>query len=325
MSQPACDVTFSIATYDRPKLLAKTLRCCVTQTNRRGLNLEVLVTDNHPSGNGRLAVDEVAAETTVPIRYQSEPTRNMSVLRNAGLKNAFGRFIVIIDDDESGGPGWLDALLDAQERTGADVVLGPRLATFAAGTPPAWDPTGAQFMRDLHLPADAPIELVGADGRPRYGIGTGNSLMLAATCCAEDEPFNRAFGNAGGEDVEYFMRLYRKGCRMVWAPDAVVTEVVPEHRTAVGYRLLRVRRETQIYVSTYLHYASDKRRVRAVLAAKGVLQWLMGAATTVATWEFGSATRLRGRMLMTVGAAKLSTRNAVGYIEEPSFASVPTG
>jgi len=68
MAQPACDVTFSIATYDRPKLLAKTLRSCVGQTNRRGLKLEVLVTDNHPSGNGRQAVDDVAGETTVPIR-----------------------------------------------------------------------------------------------------------------------------------------------------------------------------------------------------------------------------------------------------------------
>jgi succinoglycan biosynthesis protein ExoM len=319
VTDPACDLTFSIATYDRPHLLARTLRCCAAQTNRRNLRLEILVTDNHPSGNGAAAVDDVAAETTMPLRYQRETARSMSVLRNAGLKAARGALIAIIDDDEFCGPEWLDALLDARDRTGADIVLGLRLAVFAAGAPPPYDPTGAMFVRDLHLKQDAIIDLVGADGRPAYGVGTGNSLLDAARCCADPEPFDRAFGNAGGEDVEFFMRLYRAGRVLVWAPDAVVTEIVPEHRTTVAYRLLRARRETQIYVSTHLHYADHKRRAWLVLAAKGAAQMMLGGCITLLTWEFGSTSRLRGRLLTAVGRAKLEHRRPVGYIDETSF------
>lgn len=316
----AFDVTVSIATYDRPEGLARTLESVLGQTNRLGLAYEILVTDNHPAGAGEAVVARLAANAAVPLRYQRDLTRNMSTLRNVGIKAARGAYVAFIDDDEFADPDWLDALMGAVRRTAADIAVGPRLAVFASGKAPAYDPTGAMFARDLDLPGDAVLDLLRADGKQRYGLGTGNSIFRAETCFRDPEPFSRAYGDAGGEDAEFFIRQHRQGRRIVWAADARVTEIVFEHRTEVAYRLVRARRETQHYVAIYLANAPHPRRTWLKLMAKGALQTAAGFAIALLTGEFGSRERLRGRLLMAYGLGKLSWQNPVGYIDEAAFA-----
>lgn len=128
-----------------------------------------------------------------------------------------------------------------------------------------------------------------------------------------------AFGNAGGEDAELFIRLFRQGRRIVWAAKAVVTETVAAHRTAVTYRLIRVRREAQHYVSIYLDATPRPCLTWATLMAKGMAQVVVGFVVSAATFEFGSSRRLRGRALIEHGLGKLLWKRAVGYIAEPSL------
>src|SRR5678816_3502633 len=100
------DLTISIATYDRPALLERTIRSCLEQRNLLRLRYEILVTDNHPSANGRETTERIAKGAAVPVRYQVEPARNMSILRNAGIKAANGALLAFIDDDEYADPDW---------------------------------------------------------------------------------------------------------------------------------------------------------------------------------------------------------------------------
>jgi glycosyltransferase involved in cell wall biosynthesis len=319
----AFDVTVSIATYDRAESLERTLRSCLEQTNRLGLRLEVLVTDNHPSGNARALVEATAAQHTLPIRYQSNTTRNMSDLRNAGIKAARGAFIAFIDDDEFADPNWMDELFGSAQRTGADIVVGPRLATFVEGRPPAYDPSGRFFERNYPLAADAKIPLTDPDGRPRYGLGTGNSLFRVSGCLERPEPFDPAFGDAGGEDIELFVRLYRAGRSIVWAPRAIVTETVVQNRTRVAYRLIRARRETQIFAAIYMAHTPCRGRTWMRLMLTGLAQVVLGGLGALATFEFGSQRRIRGRLMLTVGLGKLSWRKPVGYIDETHSRPAP--
>lgn len=319
------DLTISIATYDRPLLLERCIRSCLAQENKLGLSYEILITDNHPSGNGLEAVEKIAPETDIPIRYQRELARNMSVLRNAGIHGARGELLAIIDDDEFADPDWLDELVGTLRRTGADIAVGPRFAIFAAGKPPAYDPKGQYFARDFHLPPDSVIKLVRSDGKPLIGLGTGNSVFRVDNCFRASqaaEPFSLAFGDAGGEDPELFIRLFREGRTLVWAAGARVTEIVPEHRTEIAYRLIRTKRETQIYVTIYLHYTHMPRLVWLQLMAKGLIQLTAGALIAFGTLEHLSKNRIRGRLLMAHGIGKLSWHQPVGFIDEPSFKSV---
>jgi len=315
------DASIVIATYDRPDLLAETLASCMAQENRLGQAREIVVIDNHPSENGRPTVEQAATSGALPVRYVADPVRNMSSLRNRGFAEARGEWVAFIDDDEVASPDWLDQLLGAAMETGSDIAVGPRLATFATGRAPAYDPTGSQFARDLHLPDRTRIDLTQPDGKPRYGLGTGNSAFHMPVCFPEGSPPMRVeFGDAGGEDAELFVRLHREGRTLVWAARAFVTETVPEHRTRAAYRLLRTRRETQHYVSIYMDAAPNPGQVWFVLMLKGLLQVAAGGLLAILTWEFGSETRLRGRLLMAHGLGKLSWKRPIGYIDEKKLA-----
>jgi succinoglycan biosynthesis protein ExoM len=313
------DLTISIATYDRNDLLEQTIRSCLAQNNKLGLSYEIVVTDNHPSGMAEALVRSMAAASPIPIRYIQEFARNMSVLRNASIKDARGAFLCFIDDDEFADPDWTDELMGAIRRTGADISAGPRLAVFPGGRPPPYDPDGRAFERHCDLPPDAVIPLVRADGKPLYGLGTGNSMYRVAACFRDPEPFKIAFGDGHGEDMEFLMSQYLEGRTIVWAANARVTEVIVPHRLEVAYRFIRARRETQVYVMHYLEHAKNPARIWLQLTVQGVIQLMMGALITLLTWEFGSRTRIRGRRLVIVGLGKLTWRNPVRYIDEDVY------
>jgi glycosyltransferase involved in cell wall biosynthesis len=322
----AIDLSIVIATYDRPAHLALTLQSCLSQINDLGLDLEIIVIDNHPSGSGRQVCERLAKDFKRPIRYLVDLTRNMAVLRNRGFSEALGLWLAFIDDDEIADASWTDALVRALQATDADIVVGPRLARFEAGRPPAYDPEGESFVRDLGLADQAEIVLTEPSGKPRYGLGTGNSLFNLARCYVPGHgPMLTAFGDAGGEDAELFVRLHREGRRIVWSTKALVTETVPAHRTTPAYRFLRTRRETQHYVSIYLDGARNRRLAWIVLMAKGLAQTAVGALIAAAAFEFGSESRIAGRLLMAHGLGKLTWTHRVGCITEPSTNTLFTG
>jgi succinoglycan biosynthesis protein ExoM len=318
MTDARPDLTISIATYDRNDLLGRTIQSCLDQKNALGLRYEIVVTDNHPQALGRDLVEGMAASNAIPIRYIQETARNMSVLRNASIHDARGEFLCFVDDDEFADPNWTDELMGALRRTGADIAVGPRLAEFPFGKP-AYDPSGLSFERHADLQPDQFAPLVRADGKPLYGFGTGNSLYRAETCFRDPEPFKIAFGDGHGEDMEFLMRMYREGRTIVWAPKAIVTEEIVAHRLTVPYRFIRATRETQVYVMHYLEHSPNPGRVRLLLTAQGLVQTVMGALLTVATWEFGSKTRIRARRLLIKGLGKLTWKNPVRYIDEDVY------
>ena len=312
------DLTVALATYDRPASLAATLRSCLAQRNTLGLAIEIVVVDNHPSASGRAVVDQLAGGA-VPIRYVTDLTRNMSTLRNRAFAEARGELVAIIDDDEVAAEDWLDQLVAALRDTGAHIAVGPRLADFPAGAP-SYDPHGAYFVRDLKLADRTLIPLTAPSGKPRYGLGTGNSLFHMKACFPDGAPpMRESFGDAGGEDAELMARLHRGGHAIVWAAKAFVTETVEPRRTSIDYRLIRTRRETQHYVAIYLDGARDPARAWIVLMIKGAIQVAAGLLLTVCTVEFLSKRRLRGRLLIEHGWGKLTWRKSVGYISETKF------
>lgn len=317
MSGASPDLTLAILTYDRPAGLEATLRSCLAQQNRLNLSIEIVVVDNHPSGSGQTVVQAMSQTSPWPIRYVSDLTRNMATLRNRGFTEARGRWLAVIDDDETAAEDWTDALVETLQTTDADIAVGPRFAVFEAGAPPAYDPQGRQFIRDLNLPDRAEIDLTGPSGRPRYGLGTGNSIFDLPRCFPEGETAMReAFGDAGGEDAELFVRLHRQGRRIVWAARARVTEVVSRNRTEIPYRLVRTRRETQHYVSIYVDAAANPTLARMELFTKGLIQTAVGGLLTALTMEQRSVSRLRWRLLLEHGLGKLTWRRPIGFIDE---------
>jgi len=128
-------LSLCIATYRRPEKLASVLQDIVAQ---RRLPDEVIVVDNDAAGSARAVVSR-QIELGVPFRilYEIQPLKNISLTRNKTVELSGGDWLAFIDDDERAPPEWLEQLLDAAERFGADGVLGP-VDPVVPNTAPAW-------------------------------------------------------------------------------------------------------------------------------------------------------------------------------------------
>ena len=73
-------------------------------------------------------------------------------------------------------------------------------------------------------------------------------LLKVESCFSENECFDPEFGLIGGGDTDFFMRLSKRGCKLVWCAEAEVTEFVPESRSEVMYMLRRALRSGQCFV-----------------------------------------------------------------------------
>ena len=95
----------------------------------------VCVDDGSKDGSGAL-LDEIAA-TDSRIRVFHRANGGTSVARNFALREARGRYIAFLDEDDVYHPRMLETLHAAAERTGADVV-GCEFQTFVENAHPAW-------------------------------------------------------------------------------------------------------------------------------------------------------------------------------------------
>ncbi|MBB3897239.1 glycosyltransferase family 2 protein [Roseococcus suduntuyensis] len=298
MSAPVASIV--ITTHSRPLLLEAALRSCLTHATTRGLDFEVVVADNSPDGHAAAVLARL--DPLVPLRAVPCSPPNISVARNAGLRAARAPLVAFLDDDQEVEPGWLDALVDTLERTGADAALGAVRPALPPGVAPApWDPESRQFSRLSPMPDGAPV-IAGGPARTRdFVVGAGNSLWRVATCFTEPEPFDLDYGACGGEDLELFLRLEGAGRRFVWCPGAVAREKVPASRFALRYALLRAYSGGQVFA------ALSRRHGGAGTTLRGVAQFLAMGLLALLLWPFPAA---RGRF----GRAALAAAGGLGKL-----------
>ena len=86
-------ISYVIPTRGRPERLAATLRALATRTAARA---EVVVIDDAAPEPVRLPRDAAGALPVTVVRLE---TRHGAAARNAGVRVAAGRWIVMLDDD----------------------------------------------------------------------------------------------------------------------------------------------------------------------------------------------------------------------------------
>jgi succinoglycan biosynthesis protein ExoM len=283
------DVAVIVPTLRRPESLERALRSLFAQTGVADRVAEIVVVDNDPLGSAAALTENLRQFSPWPLIYIHAPTPGVATARNAGLSATAAPLIAFLDDDEAASPGWLAALLKAQEETGADAVFGP-----ITGRAP-----GAEAWLQAYLE-----RFFGRDGPERTGLiaepyGCGNSLLLRSTALPGLAPFNAAADQAGGEDDALFAALAARGGRFGWAADARVEEFAPAHRATLKYALARA-------------FAYGQGPSQTAAAAKnwpGVVRWmLIGAAQTVVWGAAAAALTVAARP----GRAEMYDRAARG-------------
>ncbi|NQE61679.1 glycosyltransferase family 2 protein [Caulobacter sp. RHG1] len=308
-------VSVVVLSYDRVHLLERTLTTCLRPEVSEGVPFEIIVVDNHPD---RLAEGLVArlAEQGAPLRYFADPRRNVSIVRNIGIKAALGTYVAFIDDDEAPDPQWLSELYRCLERTGADAAFGPKHPVFEAGHPPAWDPEGWRYTLDFREPADTPLHLFGRLRKKGKGLGSGNAAFRVATCLDTAEPFSVAFGDGNGEDTHLLFRLALAGKRFVWCPTAMVREYIETDRTKPSYMVTRMKRGSQHYAASRIATSDHPGLTRVKVSLLGLAQMTVHAGLYVVSGEWRAGAGFDNRIGMAKGLGKLTWRAPIGFIDE---------
>ncbi|MBI1682822.1 glycosyltransferase family 2 protein [Caulobacter hibisci] len=312
----AIDISVVILSYDRVHLLERTLVACLRPDVAPGVAFEIIVVDNHPDRLAEGLVERLAALGVAPMTYLADPRRNVSIVRNLGIKAAKGRYVAFIDDDEAPDAAWLSELLACLERTGADAAFGPKHPEFEAGAPPSWDPHGWRYTLDYQEPSDTPIHLFGRLRKKGKGLGSGNAAFRVATCFDMAEPFSVAFGDGNGEDTHLLFRLALSGKRFVWCPTAMVREFIETDRTKPSYMITRMKRGSQHYAASRIATNDRPLLTRVKVTLVGMAQLCIHAGLYVVSFEWVGGERFDHRIGMAKGLGKLTYRAPIGFIDE---------
>lgn len=270
---PAMKVLIAVVTANRPEEVGRLLRVLSDRYGSRD-HVHLLVVDNDAGGSSEPAVVEWAHRFGDRVRYVIEPERGYASVRNAVLRNVGdAERIVFIDDDEVPCEGWLDDLLAACERHGADVVAGPVKSIFPSGAPEWFERSGVFTMESPEF----------EEGREMPWCATNNTVIRRNVVDAVPGGFDRKFDKMSGEDSDFFLRARLAGCRIVWTKEATVCEYLQPERLRsrwVFRRAIRSGNSRALVELDLLRSPSvvAKRGVKAVgLVIIGVTERLFGA------------------------------------------------
>ena len=251
-------VVVSVLTYRRPDDLAALLPMLDEQAAGSGHDVRITVVDNDPVASAR---EQCAVFSSERLRYVHEPRPGIAAARNRALDDAADRdVLVFVDDDERPGPGWLDALLATFAGTPCAGVVGPVVSAFAEPLEP-WVREGGFFDR-RRLPTGSEVTVA----------ATNNLLLDMDRVRVSGLRFDERFGITGGSDNLFTRALVADGARLVWCDEAVVTDVVPAHRSTRDWVLRRRLRIGNSWSRASLVLAPTplaRLRTRFALAAHG--------------------------------------------------------
>lgn len=229
------DVTVLIATFNRGRVLARTLTR-LRELDTTGLTWQLIIVDNGSTDDTAHVL--ASAARTLPLLALHHAERGKNRALNAGFTHARGALIVFTDDDVLPDVRWLAELRRAAaDWPGHHVFAGQIVPTFPDGTP-GWlrdHPFGmGAFARFQPDKPEGPIEAL------PFG---GNFAVRAASVGGVG--FNELIGPVAGTDyvagseTEYLLRLKRAGHTPVYVPTARVEHVIEPEQTTHEWLMTR--------------------------------------------------------------------------------------
>lgn len=223
LDMDAVEAVVTLPTFRRPDQLIETLASLKAQ--RTGRRFAVVVMENDAEGMAGAKAARALFESgeIAGLLIVAHERGNCSAY-NAGWQTALIHFpafrhLLVIDDDETAGPDWLETMCATAERLGADIVGAPQVPVF---------PRPADAHWAAH-PVFAPP--YNETGPVRALYSSGNLLVGRHVLAAMGPPFlELAFNFMGGGDSDFLSRAAARGFRLAWCAEAPVFERVPERR-----------------------------------------------------------------------------------------------
>ena len=243
-----------IATYNRGAKLAVTLDSLLAQTLPQELWEVVVVNNNSTDDTAERFAAYAAAHPELDVRMVRETEQGVSAARNRGIAESRGEYIVVIDDDERVGPGFLACYYELFESRPGAVAAGGRILPGFESLPPRWMSkyTERAIAGTLDL-GDRMREF------PEGKFFGGGNHGYRRSAVARYGGYDASLGRTGtvllaGEEKEFYGRLRAGGEQVVYLPDAVIYHLVEPERLTRAYFVRLCRNIGR----------SERRRTRAV-------------------------------------------------------------
>lgn len=227
-------ISICMCTYQRSHVV-ETLKSIAALRLPEHVSLEVIVVDNDEHGYAEMLVKGQANLMDTPVFYRQETAKNIALARNCSIANTQGEWVAFIDDDEVADPDWLAQLLVTAQTYQADAVFGRVKSTYPSNTP-QWIIESGVFERP-------PV----SNGQAVTSGATNSTLVSQAAIKKYQLKFDSNYGLTGGEDADFFYRLYQHGGKLVCASAAYVSEEVASDRLNIDYLLKRAIRIGETY------------------------------------------------------------------------------
>ncbi len=221
------DISIVVCTYSRSEMLRPALESLAVQNTGGQFRYEIIVVDDAAGIGTMEAVDAIAGQTPVTIRYTRQNGHGIGDARNRGTTLSQAKWIAFFDDDQVAPRGWLKSLWDVASRHGADCVGGPRYLKFDSPEPPAYGPRARALLGE-NIFSKTPAKC-----RGRY-IPTCGNLLVKRDLLLSAGLFDTSM-QFGGEDSELVERL-RDNETDIWiSPEAMVYHVIKPYRIRSSY------------------------------------------------------------------------------------------
>ncbi len=225
---PVRAITVAVCTYGDAPHLAEALASLVAQELPTGLRVDILCVDNNPAP--RVALPADLADR---VRIVREPTPGLSRARNAAVAHTTGDTLALLDDDAVAAPGWVAAMAEDLERTGA-WCLGGRVLPRWPGDEPTWLHPQLRYLLSIVDLGDKVRSLRG----PLFPCGT--NLAIRRFAFDRVGLFRPALGRhpgslLSGEEIDLFRRVLRAGGTVAYTPHAVVHHIIPASRLTPAF------------------------------------------------------------------------------------------
>ncbi len=228
-------VSLIVPTRDNVSLLKN----CVESVERETTypNYEILIVDNDSADPETVRYLASTPHRVVPFR---EPF-NYSRINNFAVSRAEGDYVVLLNDDtEVIGGGWLEAMLEHAQRPEVGAV-GAKLvypdgriqhAGVLVGVGGVWSPGVATHAHQFY-PSDSPGHL-GTVGRvTNYSAVTAACMMLRRSVFEEVGGFDEENLRVSFNDVDLCLRIRERGYRVLYTPYA---ELYHHESVSRGYK-----------------------------------------------------------------------------------------
>jgi glycosyltransferase involved in cell wall biosynthesis len=225
-------IAVAICTYKRNealKTLLEALLVCVERVGKRA-TVGVVVVDDTTEGKARSVVEQFEGRFELGIAYRISGRQNISLARNLAIETGseVGDWTAMIDDDCEPVPEWLVAMLDTQQRTGADAVTGTMVRRVPPGSP-KWLTSEPFLEYGLHR----------FDDGAQLPLATTFNTLISSRWLKEHPTirFQPDLGVTSGEDMVFYDAARAAGLKVHYSEKAYVFENEPPSRATFSYQL----------------------------------------------------------------------------------------